>query len=453
MCLTFDMASQVQGRWGVLGGLCVAMGVGALGPVLRPDTPGQAGVALVFNLLVALPSYAALHRRVGAVRAAQVLFALAMFGWSIESLGVVTGFPYGRFHYSPKLEPLLFGIVPLGLPLSWPPLVLAAVAATEGEGGRGWLPRATALLVAIDLVLDPGAAAVGFWVWESPHGFYGVPWTNFAGWLLSGAIGCAIVSRALRGSRPEPAMVDTAIAGLTFWSVVAALKGLHAPLALGLTLMGGLLAFRLRALRDLRRIGSIGSSVRNLVTLALLSMLGCARPSAERPPEQSSPPVQPMATASLHALHARSLDGKDVDLSQYAGKVVLVVNTASACGYTPQYAGLEKLFEEYAPKGLVVLGFPCNDFGGQEPGSADEIASFCKKNFGVSFPMFEKVVITDASKRHPVYQFLTKDAPAPQWNFHKFLVDKKGQVVGSFPSKVAPDSATLREAIDKALAS
>lgn len=156
--------------------------------------------------------------------------------------------------------------------------------------------------------------------------------------------------------------------------------------------------------------------------------------------------------SSLHALHATSLAGKDVDLAQFAGKVVLVVNTASECGYTPQYAGLEKLYQDYAPKGLAVLGFPCNDFGAQEPGGSAEIASFCQKNYGVTFPMFEKVSITDESKRHPVYRFLTKDAPAPQWNFHKFLVDKKGQVVGSFPSKVAPESATLREAIDKALA-
>lgn len=193
--------------------------------------------------------------------------------------------------------------------------------------------------------------------------------------------------------------------------------------------------------------------MRLFAPLALVSLLGCARPSAERPPEKTNPPVQPMSNASLHALHARSLDGKDVDLSQYAGKVVLVVNTASECGYTPQYAGLEKLYEEYAPKGLVVLGFPCNDFGGQEPGGAAEIASFCKKNYGVSFPMFEKVSITDPGKRHPVYQFLTHDAPAPQWNFHKFLVDKAGHVVGSFPSKVSPDSTTLREAIDKALGS
>ena len=459
-CLTFDMTSKVPGRWGVLAVLCVLMGLGAFGPVLRPDTPGQAGVALAFNLLVAWPSFSALGRRLGASAAAWVLLQLALFGWLIESVGVLTGFPYGGFHYSPKLEPLLFGVVPLGLPLSWPPLVLAAVAATEGR--RGWTVRATALLVAFDLVLDPGAAAVGFWVWHTPRGFYGVPWTNFAGWCLSGAVGCALVVRALRratlegthGRGVEPAMLDTALAGLAFWSVVAALVGLHAPLALGILLFAGLLRRRARMVRDLRREPSIGVGVRPILLLTLATMLGCARSGAEHSPEKTpNPPVQPMSTSSFHSLHAKSLDGKDVDLSQYAGKVVLVVNTASECGYTPQYAGLEKLHEEYAAKGLAVLGFPCNDFGGQEPGSAADIATFCKKNYGVSFPMFEKVAITDASARHPVYQFLTKDAPPPQWNFHKFLVDKKGQVVGSFPSKVAPDSATLRAAIDKALAS
>lgn len=185
------------------------------------------------------------------------------------------------------------------------------------------------------------------------------------------------------------------------------------------------------------------------LVLALPLLVACTRTSTERPPEKTS--AMPQNPASLHSLHARSLNGKDVDLAQYAGKVVLVVNTASECGYTPQYAGLEKLYQDYRGKGLEVLGFPCNDFGGQEPGSADDIASFCKKNYGVSFPMFEKVSITEPSTRHPVYAFLTSDQPAPQWNFHKFLVDKQGKVIGAFPSKIAPDSPVLRAAIDKAL--
>jgi len=150
---------------------------------------------------------------------------------------------------------------------------------------------------------------------------------------------------------------------------------------------------------------------------------------------------------SLHDLTVNTLAGKPQPLSAYKGKVVLVVNTASECGYTPQYAGLEKLYEEYKDKGLVILGFPSNDFGKQEPGSAEQIATFCKKNYGVSFPMFEKVVIKDS----PVYKFLTQKQPEPKWNFTKYLVGKDGQVRASFPSKVAPEAKELRDAIDAAL--
>jgi len=152
---------------------------------------------------------------------------------------------------------------------------------------------------------------------------------------------------------------------------------------------------------------------------------------------------------SLHDLTVNTLAGKPQALSTYKGKVVLVVNTASECGFTPQYAGLEKLYEEYKDKGFVILGFPSNDFGKQEPGTATEIATFCKKNYGVSFPMFEKVVIKDS----PVYHFLTKSQPEPKWNFTKYLVGKDGQVRASFPSKVTPEAKELRDAIDAALKS
>lgn len=155
---------------------------------------------------------------------------------------------------------------------------------------------------------------------------------------------------------------------------------------------------------------------------------------------------------SLFEITANTLAGKPQPLAAYKGKVTLVVNTASECGFTPQYAGLEKLYEEYKDKGLVILGFPSNDFGAQEPGSAEQIHAFCQKNYGVQFPMFEKVA-TKGSAQAPVYKFLTAKHGEPKWNFHKYLVGKDGQVRAAFPSKVAPESKELREAIDAALKS
>jgi glutathione peroxidase len=155
-------------------------------------------------------------------------------------------------------------------------------------------------------------------------------------------------------------------------------------------------------------------------------------------------------TMSFFDLSSNSLEGKSQPLSAYKGKAVLVVNTASACGKTPQYAGLEKLWHEYEKKGLVVLGFPSNDFGKQEPGSAKEIREFCNLKYRVTFPMFEKIV-TKGEGQSPVYQFLTAKHGAPKWNFHKYLVGKDGQVVREFDSGVAPEDKDLRAAIDAAL--
>ncbi|MEY4947911.1 MAG: hypothetical protein RL698_122 [Pseudomonadota bacterium] len=155
--------------------------------------------------------------------------------------------------------------------------------------------------------------------------------------------------------------------------------------------------------------------------------------------------------ASLFDLTATNIDGKPQALSAYKGEVVLVVNTASACGFTPQYAGLEKLYEEYKGKGFTILGFPSNDFGGQEPGTAAEIKSFCEKRFKVTFPLFDKVATKGASPS-PVYAFLTKDKGEPRWNFHKYLVGKDGKVIAAYPSNVAPDSRELLGAINQALA-
>jgi glutathione peroxidase len=153
---------------------------------------------------------------------------------------------------------------------------------------------------------------------------------------------------------------------------------------------------------------------------------------------------------TLHALQAPRLNGQMESLSAYQGKVVLVVNVASECGYTPQYAGLEKLFEAYKDRGFVILGFPCNQFGAQEPGSAEQIQSFCQKNYGVTFPLFAKVEVKGAGKS-PVYQFLTEGFGEPKWNFHKYLVGKDGKVLQAFPSSVEPMGPELKAAIEAAL--
>ena len=153
---------------------------------------------------------------------------------------------------------------------------------------------------------------------------------------------------------------------------------------------------------------------------------------------------------SLHDLSLRTLDGQEQAFSAYKGKVVLAVNVASECGYTPQYAGLQKLYTEYKDRGLVILGFPCNQFGAQEPGEAAQIQTFCQRNYGVTFPLFQKLDVKGPGKA-PVYQFLTAKFGEPAWNFHKYLVGKDGQVLQAFPSKVAPDSAELRTAVEAAL--
>jgi len=151
-----------------------------------------------------------------------------------------------------------------------------------------------------------------------------------------------------------------------------------------------------------------------------------------------------------HALP--SLTEQASSLCQFQGKVVLVVNTASNCGYTPQYQGLEALYKRYQAKGLVVLGFPANDFGQQEPGSNKEIASFCQINYGVTFPMFAKTGVT-ARNANPFYAMLAaKSGKRPQWNFHKYLIDRSGNEVLSFESGVEPSDARLTAAIERMLA-
>lgn len=160
--------------------------------------------------------------------------------------------------------------------------------------------------------------------------------------------------------------------------------------------------------------------------------------------------------ASVYDFDAVSIDGKPAQLSTQRGKVLLIVNTASACGFTPQFAGLEKLWEDYRDKGLVVVGFPSNEFGGQDPGTDGEIASFCQVNYGVSFPMMSKVQVNGA-EAHPLWKWLSSEAPGIlgtkgiKWNFTKFLVGRDGQVIKRYAPNDSPESIT--KDIEAALAS
>ena len=160
-------------------------------------------------------------------------------------------------------------------------------------------------------------------------------------------------------------------------------------------------------------------------------------------------------STTVYDFQALSIDGKPADLSTQRGKVLLIVNTASACGFTPQFTGLEKLWADYRDQGLVVVGFPSNEFGAQDPGSNDEIASFCQLNFGVSFPLMSKVQVNGA-QAHPLWQWLKAQAPGllgsegVKWNFTKFLVGRNGQVIKRYAPNDAPES--LRKDIEAALA-
>jgi glutathione peroxidase len=158
---------------------------------------------------------------------------------------------------------------------------------------------------------------------------------------------------------------------------------------------------------------------------------------------------------TVYDFEAETIDGRKLSLAEHRGQVLLIVNTASACGFTPQFGGLEALWKTYGAQGLTVLGFPSNEFGGQDPGSNDEIASFCQKNYGVSFPMMAKIEVNGA-QAHPLYQWLTKEAKgilgtqAIKWNFTKFLVGRDGAVLGRYAPNDKPES--LKKDIEAALA-
>lgn len=198
-------------------------------------------------------------------------------------------------------------------------------------------------------------------------------------------------------------------------------------------------------------------AIRSLSLWGVLALVGACKtsesvvPPAPSAPSQAGQGAPATNGASVHPLKVKRLDGTETQLGAWAGKVLLIVNTASECGYTPQYEGLQALQAKYEARGFSVLGFPSNDFGGQEPGTAEDIAAFCKTRYGVTFPMFQKVKTTGAD-RAALYALLSDAKGAPKWNFHKYLVDKKGLPVEAWPSAVKPGAAELAQRIEQELA-
>jgi glutathione peroxidase len=186
------------------------------------------------------------------------------------------------------------------------------------------------------------------------------------------------------------------------------------------------------------------------VWIAGLALMALPLASGAQPGARPEPRLAP---ESFYGLTTSTLEGQPADLGSFAGKVALVVNLASRCGFTPQYTGLEKLYRELQGRGFTILGFPSNDFGGQEPGTAGEIRQFCSLNYDVTFPLFEKVVTRVGPGQSPVYANLQKQSgELPSWNFAKYLVGKDGRVVKFYPSRVPPEDAGLRKDIESALA-
>ena len=183
----------------------------------------------------------------------------------------------------------------------------------------------------------------------------------------------------------------------------------------------------------------------------LRRIMNCERASRVYAEAISKQEAHKMGT--FHNLEFKSINGKTVKMSDYKGKTLLIVNTASKCGYTPQYKGLQELYDKFKQKDFLILGFPSNDFGAQEPGSEDEIEQFCEINFGVNFPLFMKSVVKGEGK-NPIYKFLIENSETHdevKWNFEKFLVGKDGQVLSRFGSKVEPLSSEMLEKIEKAV--
>jgi putative membrane protein len=221
-------------------------------PTRFPDVPGSSVASYVSTVAIALPSFVALARFLGPRGATLSLLALGLFGYAIETTGVVTGFPYGPFFYGDALGPKLAGLVPYLLPVSYVPLVLGAVGATaprkaaSGQRVLRWVLLAAVLLTLLDGVLDPGAVALGFWVWPEGGPYYGVPVSNYFGWLLSSTLAAALLLAMGRGrwerGTPPPGLLDSALISTSFWTGVAVFSGLAFPVLLG----AGLFTFLLR---------------------------------------------------------------------------------------------------------------------------------------------------------------------------------------------------------------
>ena len=211
-----------------------------------PEVPGASVGSYVSTFLIALPSFAALFKYLGPRRAALSLLALSAFGYAIETVGVVTGLPYGSFYYGDALGQKALGLVPYLLPVSYAPLVIGAVAAAWKDSlalnsRLHFILRSALLLVLMDGVLDPGAAFLGFWVWPEGGAYYGVPLSNYAGWLVSGAIAAALLLSVGRWwTAPPPGLLDGAVLALAFWTGVAAFTGLIVPALLGAALLAHL---------------------------------------------------------------------------------------------------------------------------------------------------------------------------------------------------------------------
>jgi bisanhydrobacterioruberin hydratase len=220
----------------------------ALFAVRFPDIPGASIGSYVSTFLIALPSTVALFRYLDPRRATLSLLTLSIFAYAVESVGVATGFPYGRFYYGAALGPMLAGLVPFLLPLSYAPLVIGAVAGAWGGASRLLhVAGAALLLLWMDAVLDPGATFLGFWVWPEGGIYYGVPPSNFAGWLLSGTLVATLLLATGRWSEtPRPALLDSAAISTAFWTAVAAFSGTIVRALLGALLIAYLLARRAR---------------------------------------------------------------------------------------------------------------------------------------------------------------------------------------------------------------
>jgi glutathione peroxidase len=197
-------------------------------------------------------------------------------------------------------------------------------------------------------------------------------------------------------------------------------------------------------------------NARTSISLAVLSAVAAAITLVASPLVSAQSPTTAPATGALDFV-VKDIDGNDVKLADYKGKVVLIVNVASKCGFTKQYAGLEKLYKEKKDAGFVVLGFPANNFNGQEPGTEEEIKAFCSDKYDVTFPMFSKVSVKGDDKA-PLFKFLTEpavggpNAGEATWNFNKYLIDRDGKLVAHYVSKVTPEDPTLVGTIDAALA-